>query len=102
MAKILVLYYSAYGHVETMAQAVAEGARVAGAEITIKRVPELVPEDVGRKAGMKIEQTAPVATVDELPQYDQSFSARRLVSAIWPPKCGIFSTKPGGTGCRER
>jgi NAD(P)H dehydrogenase (quinone) len=70
MAKILVLYYSAYGHVETMAQAVAEGARAAGAEITIKRVPELVPEEVCRKAGMKFEQTAPVATVDELPQYD--------------------------------
>ena len=70
MPKVLVLYYSAYGHVETMAQAVAEGARAAGAEVTIKRVPELVPEDVGRKAGMKIEQTAPVAAVDELPQYD--------------------------------
>jgi NAD(P)H dehydrogenase (quinone) len=70
MTKVLVLYYSAYGHVETMAQAVAEGARAAGAEVTIKRVPELVPEDVSRKAGMKVDQTAPVAAVDELPQYD--------------------------------
>jgi NAD(P)H dehydrogenase (quinone) len=71
MAKILVLYYSAYGHVETMAQAVAEGVRsVAGAEATLKRVPELVPEEVARKAGMKLEQKAPVATVDELPDYD--------------------------------
>ena len=70
MTKMLVLYYSAYGHVETMAQAVAEGARAAGAEVTIKRVPELVPEDVSRKAGMKVDQTAPVAAVDELPQYD--------------------------------
>lgn len=70
MTKVLVLYYSAYGHIETMAQAVAEGARLAGAEVTIKRVPELVPEEAARNAGMKLEQAAPVATVDELPQYD--------------------------------
>jgi NAD(P)H dehydrogenase (quinone) len=71
MAKVLVLYYSAYGHVETMAQAVAEGVRsVAGAEVTLKRVPELVPEEVARKAGMKLEQKAPVASVEELPDYD--------------------------------
>lgn len=71
MAKILVLYYSAYGHVEQMAQAVAEGARsVPGAEVTVKRVPELVPDDVARKAGMKVDQQAPVATVDELGGYD--------------------------------
>jgi NAD(P)H dehydrogenase (quinone) len=70
VAKVLVLYYSAYGHIETMAQAVAEGARTAGVEVTIKRVPELVPEEVARNAGMKLEQAAPLATVDELPQYD--------------------------------
>ena len=70
MTKVLVLYYSAYGHVETMAQAVAQGARDAGAEVTIKRVAELVPEEVARNAGMKLEQPAPLATVDELPQYD--------------------------------
>jgi NAD(P)H dehydrogenase (quinone) len=70
MTTVLVLYYSAYGHVEAMAQAVAEGARAAGAEVTIKRVPELVPEEVARQAGMKLEQAAPVATIDELPQYD--------------------------------
>lgn len=71
MAKILVLYYSAYGHVEQMAQAVAEGVRsVAGAEVTVKRVPELVPEDVAKKAGMKLNQKAPVATVQELVDYD--------------------------------
>jgi NAD(P)H dehydrogenase (quinone) len=70
MAKVLVLYYSAYGHVETMAQAVAEGARSAGAEVSIKRVPELVPEEIARNAGMKLQQAAPLATVDELPQYD--------------------------------
>ena len=71
MAKVLVLYYSAYGHVERMAQAVAGGARgVSGTEVTIKRVPELVPEDVARKAGMKLQQQTPVATVDELSNYD--------------------------------
>ena len=70
MTKVLVLYYSAYGHIETMAQAIAEGARTAGAEVTIKRVPELVPEEAARNAGMKLEQAAPLATVDELPQYD--------------------------------
>ncbi len=71
MTKILVLYYSMYGHVETMAQAVAEGARsVEGVEAIIRRVPELVPEDVARKAGGKLDQVAPIATVDELPDYD--------------------------------
>jgi len=71
MARVLVLYYSMYGHVETLAKAVAEGARrVEGVEVTIKRVPELMPDDVARKAGAKLDQAAPVATVDELPHYD--------------------------------
>ncbi|WID97858.1 NAD(P)H:quinone oxidoreductase [Bosea vestrisii] len=70
MTKVLVLYYSSYGHIETMAQAVAEGVREAGAEVVIKRVPELVPEEVPRKSGFKLDQAAPIATVDELPDYD--------------------------------
>lgn len=71
MAKVLVLYYSMYGHIETMANAVAEGVRsVESSEVTIKRVPELMPEDVARKAGAKLDQVAPIATVDELPAYD--------------------------------
>jgi NAD(P)H dehydrogenase (quinone) len=71
MAKVLVLYYSAYGHVERMAQAVAEGARsVSGTEVAVKRVPELVSEEAARKAGVKVEQKAPVAAVDELGDYD--------------------------------
>jgi NAD(P)H dehydrogenase (quinone) len=71
MSKILVLYYSAYGHVEKMAEAVAEGARaVPGTEVTIKRVPELVPEEIAKKSGMKLDQPAPIATVDELANYD--------------------------------
>ena len=70
MAKVLVLYYSSYGHIETMSRAVAEGAASTGAEVTIKRVPELVPADVAKASGIKLEQAAPVATVDELPAYD--------------------------------
>jgi NAD(P)H dehydrogenase (quinone) len=70
MTKVLVLYYSSYGHVERMAQAVAEGVREAGAEAVIKRVPELVPEEVARQAHFKLDQPAPIATVDELPDYD--------------------------------
>ncbi|MFM0322023.1 NAD(P)H:quinone oxidoreductase [Caballeronia glebae] len=71
MAKVLVLYYSMYGHVETMAQAIAEGARgVAGAEVTLKRVPETIPADQAAKIGVKLDQQAPVATVDELADYD--------------------------------
>jgi len=70
MTKVLVLYYSAYGHIEKMAEAVAEGAREAGAEVAIRRVPELVPEDVAKASGFKLDQKAPIATVDELPEYD--------------------------------
>jgi NAD(P)H dehydrogenase (quinone) len=70
MAKVLVLYYSSYGHIEQMANAVAEGVRQAGAEVTVKRVPELVPEEIARKSGFKLDQQAPVATIEELPTYD--------------------------------
>ena len=70
MTRVLVLYYSSYGHIETMAGAVAEGAREAGAEVTIKRVPELVPREIATKSGFKTDQAAPIATVDELPSYD--------------------------------
>ena len=71
MTKVLVLYYSGYGHVETLAEAVAEGAgEVDGAEVTVKRVPELVPEAVARKSGMKLDQDAPIAEPKELADYD--------------------------------
>jgi NAD(P)H dehydrogenase (quinone) len=70
MTKVLVLYYSSYGHMEKMANAAAEGAREAGADVAVKRVPELVPEEIARKSGMKLDQPAPIATVDELTQYD--------------------------------
>ncbi len=70
MPKVLVLYYSSYGHIETMAQAVAEGARGAGATVDIKRVPELVPDEVAKASHFKMNQAAPVATVAELADYD--------------------------------
>src|SRR3954467_8634285 len=70
MPKVLVLYYSSYGHIETMSHAVAEGARSTGAAVDVKRVPETVPEDVARKSGYKLDQPAPIATVEELPSYD--------------------------------
>lgn len=70
MARVLVLYYSSYGHIETMAEAVAEGARKAGAEVDIKRVPETVPQDVAENAHFKLDQAAPVAGVEDLEQYD--------------------------------
>lgn len=71
MPKILVLYHSTYGHVEAMAEAVAEGARsVEGAAVDIKRVPELVPEDLARSSGYKLDQAAPIAKPEELADYD--------------------------------
>jgi NAD(P)H dehydrogenase (quinone) len=71
MVRVLVLYHSTYGHIEAMAQAEAEGARsVEGAQVDIKRVPELVPDEVARSAGYKLDQAAPVATVAELESYD--------------------------------
>ncbi|WBV45393.1 NAD(P)H:quinone oxidoreductase [Pseudoroseomonas cervicalis] len=71
MSKILVLYYSSYGHIETMAKAVAEGARqVAGSEVVIKRVPETAPLEVAKSAHFKLDQEAPIANVAELAEYD--------------------------------
>lgn len=71
VTKVLVLYYSSYGHIETMARAVAEGAReIAGVEVTVKRVPELVPAEVAQKSGVKVDQEAPIADPGELADYD--------------------------------
>jgi NAD(P)H dehydrogenase (quinone) len=70
MAKVLVLYYSTYGHIETMAGAMAEGARAAGAEVDIKRVPETVPEAVAKANHFKLDQTAPIAQIGDLEHYD--------------------------------
>lgn len=71
MTKVLVLYYSSYGHIEKMAHAVAEGAKsVPGTQVEVKRVPELVPDDVAKRSGHKLDQAAPIAKPDELANYD--------------------------------
>ncbi|AUW57434.1 NAD(P)H:quinone oxidoreductase [Sphingobium sp. SCG-1] len=70
MTRVLVLYYSSYGHIETMADAIAEGVRAGGAEALVKRVPETAPAEVAAAAHFKTEQAAPICTVDELPDYD--------------------------------
>src|SRR6266436_3978591 len=70
MSKVLVLYYSSYGHIEAMAAAVAEGVREAGAQVDIKRVPELVPDNVARSSHYKVDQAAPIAKIDDLAAYD--------------------------------
>ena len=70
MSKVLVLYYSSYGHIETMANAVAEGARAAGATVDVKRVPETVPAEIAAAAHFKLDQEAPVAAVNDLADYD--------------------------------
>jgi NAD(P)H dehydrogenase (quinone) len=71
MARVLILYHSTYGHIEAMAQAEADGARsVEGTQVDVRRVPELVPEEVARNAGYKLDQPASVATIEDLAQYD--------------------------------
>ena len=70
MSRILVLYYSSYGHIESMAEALAEGARETGASVDLMRVPELVPEEVARSSGYKLDQAAPIARVQDLERYD--------------------------------
>ncbi len=70
MAKVLVLYYSSYGHIETMANAVAEGARSGGAQVDIKRVPETMPAEAAKAAHFKLDQKAPVASIEDLANYD--------------------------------
>lgn len=100
MAKVLVLYHSTYGHTEAMAEAVAEGARSAGADVNIRRVPETVPEDVARSSGYKMDQKAPIATVQELTNYDAIIVGAgtrfgRLPSqmaAFWDTAGGLWAT----------
>jgi NAD(P)H dehydrogenase (quinone) len=70
MTKVLVLYYSAYGHIEKMAEAIAAGASEAGAQVDIKRVPDLVPEEIARKSHYKVDQQAPIAKIEDLANYD--------------------------------
>jgi len=96
MSKVLVLYYSAYGHIETMAQAEAEGAREAGAQVDIKRVPELVPEDVARKAHFKLNQAAPIARIEELANYDAVIVGAGTRFGRLPSQLASFLDQAGG------
>ncbi|WP_296952577.1 NAD(P)H:quinone oxidoreductase [uncultured Massilia sp.] len=100
MAKVLVLYYSTYGHVEQMANAVAEGARGAGATVTVKRVPETVPEDVAQKGHFKLDQQAAVATVDELPDYDAIVIGAPTRYGRMPSQMAAFLDQTGGLWAR--
>ena len=96
MSKVLVLYYSTYGHIETMAQAVAEGARSAGATVDVKRVPETVPEEIARNAHFKLDQAAPVATVAELANYDAIVVGCPTRFGRMPAQMAAFLDQAGG------
>ena len=93
MSKVLVLYYSTYGHIETMAQAVAEGARAAGAKVDVKRVPETAPPEIAKAGHFKLDQAAPVANVADLEGYG------RLPDALWPH--ALADGKLSGPGRRS-
>lgn len=99
MAKVLVLYHSTYGHIETMAQAVAESVRqVEGVTVDIKRVPETVPDEVAKASHYKLDQAAPIATIDDLPNYDAIIigvgtrfgAAASQMRAFWDQTGGIW------------
>ncbi|MBV9654728.1 MAG: NAD(P)H:quinone oxidoreductase [Acetobacteraceae bacterium] len=100
MPKVLVLYHSAYGHIERMAEAVAEGAREAGADVAIRRVPETVPEDIARKSHFKLDQPAPIASVDELPQYDAIIVGGGTRYGRISSQLGSFLDQTGGLWMR--
>jgi len=96
MTKVLVLYYSSYGHIETMARAVAEGARAAGAHVDIKRVPELVPLDVAEASHFKLDQPAPVAAIDDLRHYDAILIGAGTRFGRMPAQLANFLDQAGG------
>lgn len=96
MAKVLVLYYSSYGHIETMANAVAEGARAAGATVDVKRVPETVPAEIAKASYFKTDQSAPVATVAELAEYDAIIIGAPTRFGRMPSQLAAFLDQAGG------
>ena len=100
MSKILVLYYYSYGHLETMAEAVAEGARSTGSAVTVKRVPETVPDLIARGAHFKLEQAAPVATVEELADYDAIVVGAPTRFGRMPSQMAAFLDQAGGLWAR--
>ncbi|MFZ2855419.1 MAG: NAD(P)H:quinone oxidoreductase [Rhodocyclaceae bacterium] len=100
MSKVLVLYYSTYGHIETMAQAVAEGARSAGASVDVKRVPETVPQEIAKSAHFKLDQAAPVASVDDLTAYDAIIVGCPTRFGRVPSQMASFLDQAGGLWMR--
>ena len=96
MTKVLVLYYSAWGHMEAMAYAAAEGAKEAGATVHVKRVPELVPADTAKAMHYKMDQKAEIATVDELPNYDAIIFATGTRYGMMTAQMKNFIDQTGG------
>lgn len=100
MSKVLVLYYSTYGHIETMAGAVAEGARATGATVDVKRVPETVPEAIAGPAHFKLDQAAPVAAVADLEHYDAIIVGCPTRFGRLPSQMASFFDQAGGLWAR--
>ncbi len=100
MSKVLVLYYSTYGHIESMAQAVAQGARSAGAQVDLKRVPETVPMEIAKNGHFKLDQTAPVATVADLENYDAIVVGAPTRFGRMPSQMASFLDQAGGLWAR--
>jgi NAD(P)H dehydrogenase (quinone) len=100
MSKVLVLYYSSYGHIETMAQAMAEGARSAGASVDVKRVPETVPPEIAKSAHFKTDQASAVATVAELESYDAIIVGCPTRFGRMPSQMASFLDQAGGLWAR--
>ena len=96
MTKVLVLYYSAWGHMEAMAYAAAEGAKEAGATVHVKRVPELVPAETAKAMHYKMDQKAEIATVDELPNYDAIIFATGTRYGMMTAQMKNFIDQTGG------
>jgi len=96
MSKVLVLYYSSYGHIETMASAIAEGARSTGALVDVKRVPETAPLEVAKGAHFKLDQDAPVATIAELANYDAIIIGAPTRFGRMPSQMASFLDQAGG------
>ncbi len=100
MSKVLVLYYSSYGHIETMAGAIAEGARSTGATVDLKRVPETAPTEVAKAAHFKLDQAAPIATIDELASYDAIIVGTPTRFGRMPAQMASFLDQAGGLWAR--
>lgn len=100
MSKVLVLYYSSYGHLESMANAVAEGARSAGASVDVRRVPETASPEVAKAAHFKLDQAAPVATVAELEGYDAIIVGAPTRFGRMPSQMASFLDQAGGLWAR--